>query len=131
MFGAFDSLPDFVLPVSGYFLVANGLALLLFKLGKAQSPDGEWGGAETRTLFLSMMGGWLGAVIGHLLFQRTDAKGFGLSLKLSVLVLPAIIAVPLLVGAAPRMVAAGTGQVLLQGAPGGAAQEPAVSSDAD
>ncbi len=99
--------PDFVMPFAAYFLVANVLTLALFALGRGQSADGEWGRAEMRTLFLSMMGGWFGAKIGQMVFRRyPGTRGFGAVLNLSILVLPMIIGVPLLLQAAPRWLSA-------------------------
>lgn len=121
--------PDFALPLLGYVLLANLLALGLFALGRAVSPDGEWGGAETRTLFLSMMGGWLGAKLGQLMFRRGPApQGFGLMLNLSILVLPVVIAVPFLIQAAPAWVAQGYDSYVASYAASQA--QPAVPGDA-
>lgn len=118
--------PDFVMPILGYFALANVLTLLLFALRRAESGDGIWRGNETRALFLSVMGGWLGAKIGRALFRpQEETRGFGLMLNLSVLVLPVVVAVPILIQSAPGWAKEGFAAYMAQ-----YSGEPAAPADA-
>lgn len=100
--------PALLTPLAGWFILANVLTLMLFALRRAQSGTGEWQGAETRTLLLATFGGWLGAKIGQLVFrQPAESRGFGTVLNLSVLVLPVVLAIPVLIQAAPGWISTG------------------------
>lgn len=108
MIGQIALPPALLTPLAGWFLLANLLTLVLFALRRAQSGTGEWQGAETRTLLLATFGGWLGAKIGQILFrQPAQSRGFGVVLNLSVLVLPVILATPVLIQRAPGWIAGG------------------------
>ena len=106
--------PDFVLPhayllpILGYFFLANALALALFGLGRAASEDGDWGGPEMRVLFLSIMGGWIGAKLGRMMYPADEEpRKFPAVLNLSVLVLPIVVATPFLISAVPGWIGTG------------------------
>lgn len=119
--------PDLALPILGYFALANVLTLMLFALRRAESGDGIWRGNETRALFLSIMGGWLGAKIGRALFRpEEETRGFGLMLNLSILVLPVVVAVPILMQSAPGWVTQGFAAYMAQYS--GTADTPADAS---
>jgi uncharacterized membrane protein YsdA (DUF1294 family) len=108
MIGQIALPPALLTPLAGWFVLVNLLTLMLFALRRAQSGTGEWQGAETRTLLLATFGGWLGAKIGQLVFrQPAQSRGFGVVLNLSVLVLPVILAAPVLIQRAPGWIGAG------------------------
>jgi len=94
--------PDLIAPLVGYLVIANLAALAMFAFRRAGSHDGQWGDYETRTLFLAVMGGWPGAMLGRLLFRpKREIRGFGLLLDLSVFALPVVVTVPFLLRAVP------------------------------
>ena len=106
--------PDFALPnaylmpVLGYFFLANALALTLFGLGRAASDDGDWGGPEMRVLFLAIMGGWIGAKLGRMMYPADEEpRRFPAVLNLSVLVMPIVVATPFLISAVPGWIGTG------------------------
>ena len=98
----------YLLPVLGYFFLANALALALFGFNRAASEDGDWGGPEMRVLFLSIMGGWIGAKLGRMMYPaETEPRQFPAVLNLSVLVLPIVVATPFLISAVPGWIGTG------------------------
>lgn len=100
--------PDLIAPLVGYLVVANVAALAMFAFRRAASRDGQWSDYETRTLFLAVMGGWPGAMLGRLLFRpKREMPGFGLILDLSVFALPVVLTVPFLLRAVPGWVPQG------------------------
>lgn len=93
---------DYLMPVLGYFLLANALALALFGLNRANSEDGDWGGPEMRVLLLSLMGGWIGAKLGRIMYPaEEEPRSFGTLLNLSVLALPIVVITPWVMTQAP------------------------------
>jgi uncharacterized membrane protein YsdA (DUF1294 family) len=115
--------PDLVLALAGYMVLANLLALLT-----AHSPepqDGEWQAADSRLLFLAAMGGWIGAKLGQALFRRQGPGGiYGKVLNLSVLVLPVVLAIPLLMDIAPGFITQSVADYAAQYAGTQAATDP-------
>lgn len=108
MFPDFALPHAYLLPLLGYFFLANALALALFGLGRAASEDGDWGGPEMRVLFLSIMGGWIGAKLGRMMYPaETEPRRFPAVLNLSVLVLPIVVATPFLISAVPGWIGTG------------------------
>ena len=100
--------PGYLLPVLGYFFLANALALVLFGFNRASSEDGDWGGPEMRVLFLSIMGGWIGARLGRMMYPAdAEPRRFVALLNLSVLVLPIVVATPFLLSAVPGWIGNG------------------------
>jgi uncharacterized membrane protein YsdA (DUF1294 family) len=82
-----------VLCLAGYLLVANGMAFAAFALDKRRALNGDWRIPERTLLVLAIMGGWIGAKLGQVLFRhKTRKQPFRTLLDLSVLVLPALIA---------------------------------------
>lgn len=103
------SLPyAYLLPVLGYLFLANALALAVFGLNRASSGDGDWGSAEMRVLLLSILGGWIGARLGRMMYPAEDEpRRFGALLNLSVLVLPIVLATPYVLAQAPGWISTG------------------------
>ena len=103
------TLPDgYLMPVLGYVFMVNAVGLALFGLNRANSEDGEWGGAEIRVLLVSLLGGWVGARLGRMMYPAEDEpRSFAAILNLSVLALPLMLATPFLLQAAPGWIAAG------------------------
>jgi len=108
MFASFGLPQDYQMPFLGYLFFANCLALAVFGWNRASSEDGDWGSAEMRVVLLSILGGWIGAKLGRMMYPADEEpRSFGAILNLSVLAVPMILATPYLLHKSPEWISTG------------------------